>query len=67
MRGSGQRAPPLRLAGPCLFGPVVERSNSCARIGGHADAVDPAERDRRSSRPSADGFGGAQARVFVVA
>jgi len=29
-----------RFCGPRLFGPVVERSNSCARIGGHSHAVD---------------------------
>jgi hypothetical protein len=29
-----------RPCGPCLFGPVVERSNSCARIGGHSRAVE---------------------------
>ena len=51
--------------GPRLFGLVMERSNSCARIGGHADAVDAAERDRRSNRPWVDGFLGAQAGGFV--
>jgi hypothetical protein len=29
-----------RFCGPRLFGPVMERSNSCARIGGHSHAVD---------------------------
>jgi hypothetical protein len=43
----------------------MERSNSWARMGGHADAVDPAERDRGSNRPSAGGFVGAQAGLFV--
>jgi hypothetical protein len=42
--------PPILVAGPRLFGLVMERSNSCARIGRHADAVDPAGRDRRSNR-----------------
>jgi len=28
-----------RFCGPRLFGPVMERSNSCARIGGHFHAV----------------------------
>ena len=28
-----------RLCGPRLFGRVMERSNSCARIGGHSHAV----------------------------
>ena len=55
-----------RFCGPRLFGPLMERSNSCARVGGHPDVVDPAERDRRSNRPSADGFLGARAGVFVV-
>ena len=55
-----------RFCGPRLFGPVMERSNPRARIGGHSHAVDPAERDRRSNRPSADGFLSAQAGVFVV-
>jgi hypothetical protein len=61
----------------------MERSNSCARIGGHSHAVDPAERDRRSNRPSVgrpgqrradgphgpspDGFVGVHAGVFVKA
>jgi hypothetical protein len=57
----------MLVAGARLFGPVMERSNSCARIGGHADAVDPAEWDRRANRPSADGFVRAQAGVFAVA
>jgi hypothetical protein len=39
-----------RFCGPRLFGPTMERSNSCARIGGHPDVVDPVERDRRSNR-----------------
>jgi len=29
-----------RFCGPRLFGLVMERSNSCARFGGHSDAVD---------------------------
>ena len=29
-----------RFCGPRLFGPVIERSNSCARVGGHSHAVD---------------------------
>jgi len=29
-----------RFCGPRLFGLVMERSNSCAQIGGHSDAVD---------------------------
>jgi hypothetical protein len=28
------------FCGPRLFGPVMQRSNSCARIGGHCHAVD---------------------------
>jgi hypothetical protein len=39
--------PPILVAGPRLFGLVMERSNSFARIGGHSHALDPAERDRR--------------------
>jgi hypothetical protein len=59
--------PPILVAGARLFGAVLERSNSGARIGGHADSVDPAEWDRRANRPPADGFAGAHAGVFVVA
>jgi hypothetical protein len=29
-----------RFCGPRLFGPLTERSNSCARIGGHSHPVD---------------------------
>jgi TPR repeat protein len=29
-----------RFCGPRLFGPVMERSNSCARIGGYSHAAD---------------------------
>ena len=29
-----------RFCGPLLFGPLMERSNSCARVGGHSHAVD---------------------------
>jgi len=54
-----------RFCGPRLFGLVTERSNSCARVGGHAAAADPGGRDRRSNRPSADGFVGAQTGAFV--
>ena len=28
-----------RFCGPRLFGPAMERSNSCARIGGHSHPV----------------------------
>jgi hypothetical protein len=29
-----------RFCGPRLFGPLMERSNSCARMGGYSHAVD---------------------------
>jgi hypothetical protein len=49
-----------RFCGPRLFGPVMERSNSCARIGGHFHAID--------DQTAASGlFLGAHAGVFVVA
>ena len=48
-----------RLTGPRLFGPVMERSNSCARIGGHSHAV----RDQTAGFLL---FLGAHAGVFVV-
>jgi hypothetical protein len=46
-----------RLCGPRLFGLVMERSNSWARMGGHANAVDPPERGTRSDPPSVDRAG----------
>ena len=48
-----------RFCGPRLFGPVMERSNSCARIGGHSHAVD----DQTAAFVL---FLGAHASVFVV-
>ena len=48
-----------RSCGRRLFGPVMERSNSCVRIGGHSHAVD--------DQTAASGlFLGAHAGVFVV-
>jgi hypothetical protein len=64
---AGGAGPPILTAGARLFALVMAPANSWPRIGGHSLAVDPAERDRRSSRPSADGFLGAHAGVFVVA
>jgi len=55
----------LDVGGRRSFRTVMERSNSCAWIGGHADAVDPAERDRRSNRPWADGPHGPPADGFI--
>jgi hypothetical protein len=48
-----------RFCGPCLFGLVMKRSNSCARIGGHSHAV----RDQTAAFVL---LVGAHARVFVV-
>ena len=49
-----------RFCGPRLFGPLMERSNSCARVGGHSHAVD----DQTAAFLL---FVGARAGVFVVA
>jgi hypothetical protein len=49
-----------RFCGPRLFGPVMEQSNSCARIGGHPHAVG----DQTAAFLL---FLGAQAGVFVLA
>ena len=49
-----------RFCGPRLFGSVMERSNSCARIGGHSHPVD----DQTAASVL---FAGAHAGVFVVA
>jgi hypothetical protein len=49
-----------RFCGPRLFGPLMERSNSCARVGGHSHAVD-------NQTAAFVLFVGARAGVFVVA
>jgi hypothetical protein len=48
-----------RFCAPRLFGPLMERSNSCAGIGGYSDQVD----DQAAALVL---FVGAHAGVFVV-
>jgi hypothetical protein len=57
--GNYEQSADHRFCGPRLFGPVMERSNSCARIAGHSHAVD----DQTAAFVL---FVGAHACVFVV-
>jgi hypothetical protein len=44
-----------RFCGPPPSGPVMERPNTCARIGGHPPAIDD-QTVRRSPDPATDGL-----------